>query len=94
MTWSRFFDAYEPTHALVAESAGILLGLTHFLYHRSTIQVNPTCYLQDLFTAEAASVLADPRVECGRHAAVRQGGGAFGFPRLSQALLNHHFGGP
>jgi GNAT superfamily N-acetyltransferase len=54
MTWSRFFDAYEPTRALVAESAGILLGLTHFLYHRSTIQVNPTCYLQDLYTAESA----------------------------------------
>jgi GNAT superfamily N-acetyltransferase len=54
MTWSRFFDAYEPTPALVAESAGILLGLTHFLYHRSTIQVNPTCYLQDPYTAESA----------------------------------------
>jgi GNAT superfamily N-acetyltransferase len=54
MTWSRFFDAYEPMHALVAESAGLLLGLTHFLYHRSTIQVSPTCYLQDLYTAESA----------------------------------------
>lgn len=53
-TWSRFFDAYEPMHALVAESFGKLLGLTHFLYHRSTIQVSPTCYLQDLFTSEAA----------------------------------------
>ena len=53
-TWSRFFDEYEPMHALVAESSGQLLGLTHFLYHRSTIQVNPTCYLQDLFTTEAA----------------------------------------
>jgi GNAT superfamily N-acetyltransferase len=54
MTWSRFLDAYEPMHALVAESCGRLLGLTHFLYHRSTIQVSPTCYLQDLFTSEAA----------------------------------------
>jgi GNAT superfamily N-acetyltransferase len=54
MTWSRFFDAYEPMHALVAETAGALVGLAHFLYHRSTIQVNPTCYLQDLYTAEAA----------------------------------------
>jgi GNAT superfamily N-acetyltransferase len=53
-TWSRFFDAYEPMHALVAESAGNLLGLAHFLYHRSTIQLGPSCYLQDLFTAEAA----------------------------------------
>lgn len=54
MTWSRFFDAYEPMHALVAEKAGTLLGLAHFLYHRSTLQVGPTCYMQDLFTAEGA----------------------------------------
>jgi GNAT superfamily N-acetyltransferase len=52
VTWSRFFDAYEPMHALVAESSVGLLGLAHFLFHRSTIQIDPTCYLQDLFTAE------------------------------------------
>jgi GNAT superfamily N-acetyltransferase len=54
MTWARFFDAYEPVHALVAESGGQLLGLTHYLFHRSTLFIEPTCYLQDLFTAEAA----------------------------------------
>ena len=27
MTWSRFFDAYEPVHGLVAEKDGILVGL-------------------------------------------------------------------
>jgi GNAT superfamily N-acetyltransferase len=53
-TWSRFFDAYEPMHALVAESSGEFLGLVHFLFHRSTIQVAPTCYLQDLYTVEQA----------------------------------------
>jgi len=53
-TWSRFFDAYEPMHALVAESNGSILGLVHFLYHRTTIHIGPTCYLQDLFTLEAA----------------------------------------
>jgi GNAT superfamily N-acetyltransferase len=53
-TWSRFFDAYEPMHALVAEETGTLVGLVHFLYHRSTIMIAPTCYLQDLFTAEQA----------------------------------------
>lgn len=53
-TWARFFDAYEPMHALVAEQAGKLIGLTHFLLHRSTIQLQPNCYLQDLFTAEEA----------------------------------------
>ena len=54
MTWARFFDAYEPVHALVAESGGALLGLTHYLYHRSTTAIAPSCYLQDLFTTEAA----------------------------------------
>ena len=54
MTWSRFFDAYEPMHALVAESDGQLLGLAHYLFHRSTISVVPNCYLQDLFTVPAA----------------------------------------
>jgi GNAT superfamily N-acetyltransferase len=54
MTWSRFFDAYEPVHALVAESDGKLLGLTHYLFHRSTTAIAPNCYLQDLFTIEGA----------------------------------------
>jgi GNAT superfamily N-acetyltransferase len=54
MTWSRFFDAYEPMHALVAESDGKLLGLVHFIFHRTTIHIGPTCYLQDLFTLEVA----------------------------------------
>jgi GNAT superfamily N-acetyltransferase len=54
MTWARFFDAYEPVHGLVAESGGKLIGLTHYLFHRSTTTIEPICYLQDLFTSEAA----------------------------------------
>ena len=54
MTWARFFDAYEPVHALVADSGGQLLGLVHYLYHRSTTAISPNCYLQDLFTNAAA----------------------------------------
>jgi GNAT superfamily N-acetyltransferase len=53
-TWARFFDAYEPMHALVAESDGRLVGLAHYLFHRSTIQLEPSCYLQDLYTHESA----------------------------------------
>jgi GNAT superfamily N-acetyltransferase len=52
VTWSRFFDAYEPVYALVAELDGRLVGLTHYIFHRSTTMVSPLCYLQDLFTAE------------------------------------------
>ena len=53
-TWRRFFDPDEPMHALVAEQDGKLIGLAHFLFHRSTTSMAPTCYLQDLFTTEAA----------------------------------------
>ena len=53
-TWSRFFDAYEPMHAVVAEKHGQLIGLVHFIFHRSTITIEPSCYLQDLFTVESA----------------------------------------
>lgn len=61
LTWSRFFDAYEPVHALVAELEGRVVGLCHFLFHRSTIQIGPTCYLQDLFTAPEARGLGAGR---------------------------------
>ncbi len=54
MTWSRFLDPHEPVHALVAESNGTLLGLVHYLFHRSTSRLEPVCYLQDLFVTEAA----------------------------------------
>ena len=58
-TWGRFFDAYEPLWALVAEDeaqapGGRLVGFTHYLYHRNTNHIQPVCYLEDLFTAEAA----------------------------------------
>ena len=53
-TWARFFDAYEPVHALVAERAGDLHGLAHYLFHRNTAAIGPVCYMQDLFTAENA----------------------------------------
>ena len=53
-TWRRFFDPMEPVFALVAESGGQLLGLTHFLFHRSTTRIKLTCYLQDLFTSPEA----------------------------------------
>ena len=52
-TLARFFDPAEPVHALVAEAGERLVGLTHYLFHRSTTAIPMTCYLQDLFTDEA-----------------------------------------
>ena len=82
------------------KAAATLLGLTHYLFHRSTTSIQPSCYLQDLFTNEAARgkgvgralingvyeqaklagssarLLADPRDQPHRDAALRQGGRA------------------
>jgi GNAT superfamily N-acetyltransferase len=49
-TWERFFNPIEPVFALVAVREGTLVGLAHYLFHRSTTKVEPVCYLQDLFT--------------------------------------------
>lgn len=52
-TWQRFFDANEPVHAFVAEREGRVVGLVHYLFHRSTSRLADVCYLQDLFTEPA-----------------------------------------
>jgi GNAT superfamily N-acetyltransferase len=51
--WDRLFDPTEPVEARLAEVDGTVVGLAHYLFHRSTIMLGPICYLQDLFTDEA-----------------------------------------
>lgn len=51
-TWLRFFEPNEPVQAIVAKSAGRLVGLAHYIFHRSITAINPYCYLQDLYTDE------------------------------------------
>ena len=54
-TWARFADPAEPLEALGAfDAAGRLLGFAHTVLHRSTWSVAPHCYLNDLFTVDAA----------------------------------------
>jgi GNAT superfamily N-acetyltransferase len=48
--WRRFFDANEPVHCIVAMRDGRVVGMCHYLYHRSTSRIERVCYLQDLFT--------------------------------------------
>lgn len=54
LTWARLHDPGEPMHALGAWDGGRLVGIVHYIYHRSTWTPGPYCYLQDLFTVEAA----------------------------------------
>ena len=51
-TWERFFTVAEPVWALVAEYQGQVVGLAHYLFHRSTTRLHDVCYIQDLFTVE------------------------------------------
>jgi len=52
--WGRFLDPDERMYAAVAELDGRIVGIVHYLYHRSTTSVEDVCYLQDLFTAPEA----------------------------------------
>ena len=54
-TWERLFTAgeFEPK-GFIARLDGKAVGLTHYLYHRSCWSLVDNCYLQDLFTDEAA----------------------------------------
>src|SRR5258707_546342 len=54
LTWTRFLDPGESMHALVAETGGNLVGLAHYLFHRSTTMAAHVCYMQDLFTETAS----------------------------------------
>ena len=53
-TWRRLLDEREPVYGLVAVHDGALIGLAHFLFHRNLVRIPETCYMQDLFTLEAA----------------------------------------
>jgi GNAT superfamily N-acetyltransferase len=46
----RFLDPAEPVHALVAQRQGQVVGLAHYLFHRSMTRIENVCYLSDLYT--------------------------------------------
>jgi GNAT superfamily N-acetyltransferase len=51
-TWQLLRDD-ERIHGLVARLDGRIVGIAHYLFHAQTWSAD-ACYLQDLFTAEAA----------------------------------------
>jgi len=48
-TWSRFHNVAEPMHCAVAEVEGHLIGMVHYIQHRSCWTTGVYIYLQDLF---------------------------------------------
>ena len=48
-TWSRFHNVAEPMHCAVAEVEGHLIGMVHYIQHRSCWTTGDYIYLQDLF---------------------------------------------
>lgn len=53
-TFRRLLSRAEPMHCLVVEHDGRMIGLAHFLTHRSTWTRGDYCYLQDLFVSDTA----------------------------------------
>ena len=51
-TWSRFFSKEEPVFELVAILDSQVVGMAHYIFHRSTTRLTDVCYLQDLYTSE------------------------------------------
>ena len=51
-TWERLLDRAEPMQCAVAESNGELVGLVHYIFHRSTWTTGDYCYLQDLYVQQ------------------------------------------
>ena len=51
VTWQRFLDPSEPTHAALAWRGDQAVGLVQWIFHRSNWSVENSCYLQDLFVA-------------------------------------------
>lgn len=49
-TWRRLLDPNEPVHCLVAVSGDRLVGLAHYIFHRSTVTIENTAYLNDIFS--------------------------------------------
>ena len=54
ITWQRLLDPAEPMHLALAERDGVVVGMVHFIEHRTCWSEANSVYLQDLFTAPAA----------------------------------------
>jgi GNAT superfamily N-acetyltransferase len=53
VTWARLLDPAEPMHCALAEVEGRVVGLVHYIEHRSCWTTGNYMYLQDLFVDPA-----------------------------------------
>ena len=54
LTWARLHDPAEPMYVLGAFEGEEMLGIVHYIFHRTCWSAGPTCYLQDLFRSSRA----------------------------------------
>lgn len=54
-TWQRILDPRAPVFGIVAEdAAGRVIGMANYIIHENTWEIEPVCYLEDLFVDPAA----------------------------------------
>jgi GNAT superfamily N-acetyltransferase len=53
-TWARILDASSSVHCVVAEQAGRVIGMANYVVHENTFELQPVCYLEDLFVSPSA----------------------------------------
>lgn len=53
-TYGRLIDESAQPYGLVAESDGKLVGIAHYLFHRTTWSQRDLCYLEDLYVDSQA----------------------------------------
>lgn len=53
VTWRRMLDAGEPVYGALAVSGDGVIGIVHWIMHRTCWTVADVCYLQDLFVARS-----------------------------------------
>lgn len=73
--WARLQDSNEPMFGLGALHEGRLIGIAHYLFHRSSWSIGDYCYLQDLYVSEEARGLGAGRalIEATEQAARQKG---------------------
>jgi len=59
--WNRLHDDSEAMFVLGAFCDGELIGIVHYLFHRSSWTIADYCYLQDLYVSEEARGLGAGR---------------------------------